>query len=134
MRRMAIVLVTILAVLTTENLCQSESLKKEMREVDRRLIEAVENSNLERVKSLLDKGADVNTRNEFGGTPLHLAQKKAVVEVLISKGAMKNAKTLKRWSIFPTGSTPLDVAEGVRFYEMAAYLKTKGCKRGSELK
>ena len=42
MRRMAIVLVTILAVLTTENLCQSESLKKEMREVDRRLIEAVE--------------------------------------------------------------------------------------------
>ena len=41
-RRMAVVLATILVVLMTEDPCPSESLKRQMREVDRRLIEAVE--------------------------------------------------------------------------------------------
>ena len=86
---------------------------------------------------LITKGADVDALDGSGWTPLHWAAFEGgyeVVQLLISKGAKKNAKTLKRWSIFPAGSTSLDVAEQAHFYDMAAFLKTKGCKRGIEMK
>jgi hypothetical protein len=57
-----------------------------------------------------------------------------VVQLLITKGADKNAKTTQPWSLFTAGSTPLDISEKVKHYDMAAFLKSKGCKRGEDMK
>jgi hypothetical protein len=66
-------------------------------------------------------------------TPLFNAPKE-IFKLLISKGAEKNAKTSQSWSIFPAGSTPLDIAEKAKHYNMAAFLKGCGCKRGEGVK
>lgn len=92
---------------------------------------------IEIAKLLISKGAKVNARDRSGWTSLHWASFEGgaeVVELLISKGAEKNAKTTQPWSIFPTGSTPLDIAEKAKHYDMAAFLKSKGGKRGKDLK
>ncbi|SVA93070.1 uncharacterized protein METZ01_LOCUS145924, partial [marine metagenome] len=60
------------------------------------------------VQAELDKGADVNAKNDDGATPLHHAAEKGhkeIVELLINKGADVNAKNLD-------GKTPLDAAIG----------------------
>lgn len=54
------------------------------------LIEAVKNGNVERVKELIDSGADVDQQDEQGWAPLNFAAGKgntAVVKLLIEKGA-----------------------------------------------
>jgi tetratricopeptide (TPR) repeat protein len=51
--------------------------------------------NLAEAKRLINEGADVNARDNYGRTPLHWAAedgKKEVAELLISKGADVNAK------------------------------------------
>lgn len=86
---------------------------------------------------LITKGARVNARDHLGWTPLHWASFEGgpeVVKLLITKGAEKNAKTTLGWSIFPAGSTPLDISEKAKHFDMAAFLKSKGCKRGEDLK
>ncbi|MDP6307261.1 MAG: ankyrin repeat domain-containing protein, partial [Verrucomicrobiota bacterium] len=54
--------------------------------------------NLENVKELLDAGADVNAKSEFGSTiPLHVAAingYKEIAELLITGGADVNAKDI----------------------------------------
>jgi hypothetical protein len=57
-----------------------------------------------------------------------------VVQLLISKGAEKNAKTSQPWRMFPAGSTPLDISEKAKIYDMGAFLKSKGCRRGEDVK
>ncbi|MEI0697331.1 ankyrin repeat domain-containing protein [Brachyspira intermedia] len=37
------------------------------------LLEAIKNNDLEKVKFLIDKGADVNIKNRYGNTPLNTA-------------------------------------------------------------
>jgi len=86
---------------------------------------------------LIYKGAKVNARDRSGWTPLHWASFEGgpeVVQLLITKGAEKNAKTTQPWSIFSAGSTPLDISEKAKHYDMAAFLKSKGCQRGEDLK
>ena len=54
------------------------------------LHEAAEAGNLEEVKGLIEEGANVNSKDTFGETPLHVAARKGyrgVMEYLISKGA-----------------------------------------------
>ena len=46
-----------------------------------------------KLKKLIDSGADVNARNEYGETPLHFQRGKYAVELLIKAGANVNAKT-----------------------------------------
>lgn len=92
---------------------------------------------VEIAKLLISKGAKVNARDHLGWTPLHWASFEGgpeVVHLLINKGADKNAKTTQPWSIFPASSTPLDIAEKAKFFEMAGFLKSKGCKRGEDVK
>ena len=86
---------------------------------------------------LITKGARVNARDHLGWTPLHWASFEGgpeVVQLLITKGAEKNVKTTQRWSIFPAGSTPLDISEKAKHYDMAVFLKASGCKKGEDLK
>lgn len=49
---------------------------------------------------LLDKGADINAKNDFGVTPLHIANYPEMTELLIQRGASLNA-------IDKEGNTPL---------------------------
>jgi len=59
------------------------------------LHQAIINGDIEHVKSLLSKGADINEKNRLGGTPLHTAMmngKWEIAELLISKGPDLNAK------------------------------------------
>ncbi len=86
---------------------------------------------------LVSKGAKVNARDRSGWMPLHWASFEGgpeVVQLLIAGGAEKNARTARPWSPFPAGSTPLDIAEKAKHYDMATFLKSKGCKRGEDVK
>ena len=62
--------------------------------------------NVQRVRDLLDRGADVNVRNHKGQTALHCAAKAGfdrIVALLLNRGAEVNAKDDK-------GKTPLAIA------------------------
>jgi len=68
---------------------------------------AAVSGDLEEVRELLEKGADVNAKDEEGRTPLHWAAGNGYVEVarlLIEHGADVNAKESRY------GDTPLDLA------------------------
>ncbi|MBE0556663.1 MAG: ankyrin repeat domain-containing protein [Proteobacteria bacterium] len=82
---------------------------------------------------LISKGANVNARDRSGWTPLHWASFEGgpeVMALLIANGAEKNAKTTRPWSLFPAGSTPLDIAEKAKRSDTATVLKNAGCKSG----
>jgi uncharacterized protein len=89
---------------------------------DSALMEAVFSGNLEEVRNLLDKGADVNCRMDGGVTPLMVAAVNGnldVVNLLLDRGADINAKTEK-------GNTALDFAGYKGSPEVVALLKSRG--------
>ena len=65
--------------------------------------EAAAKGQIEAVKQYLAAGADVNAKDKWEETPLHLARTKEIVELLIAKGADVNAKD-------KYGRTPLHYA------------------------
>ena len=83
--------------------------------------------NIEVVKQHLAAGADVDTKHELYGTPLHSAANKEIAELLIVKGADLNAKN-------EGGKTPLDWAIKWNHPELADLLRKHGGKTGEELK
>lgn len=61
-------------------------------QLNEQLLEAVEDANVDSVKNLLEKGADVNTTDTYGRTPLRLAVDEdenatKIVKALLEKGA-----------------------------------------------
>jgi hypothetical protein len=85
------------------------------------LHQAVVGGDIEQVKSLLSKGADINEKNRLGGTPLHTAllnKKEAIAELLISKGADLNVRDNH-------GRTPLFLAIETDQRKIAELLLTK---------
>ena len=85
---------------------------------------AAEAGNIEAVKQHLAAGADVNAKDELGGTPLHhtvVAGHKKIVELLIAEGADVNAKNKR-------GKTPLDWAED--YPETADIIRKHGGQDG----
>ena len=92
------------------------------------IFEAIERGNIEIVKWHLAAGVDV--KDGIGITPLHDACSeghKEIVELLISKGAVLNAKD-------QDGKTPLDKAEHQERTKIADLLRKHGGKTGEELK
>ena len=111
--------------------------KKELKaekfsEIVKLLLNRTTNSkaDVETVKRYLSSGADVNKRNKFGGSLLHIASvqcDKPLVRLLIANGADVNAKTI-------SGRTPLDRANKNNISEIADLLRKHGAKTGEELK
>ena len=57
-------------------------------------------NNIDIIQLLIDKGTDVNAKNNTGNTPLHYAKNLKIAKLLIDNGADVNAKN-------NTGNTPL---------------------------
>ena len=91
------------------------------------LLNAAINGNLELVKELMDKGADVNAVDKDGVTSLHWVTYNGwadIVKVLIDNGADVNAEN-------DNGVTPLLIAENEKFADIAEILKAAGAKGGT---
>ena len=102
---------------------------------DTSLIEAIESGNQDEAIRLIEGGADVNAKDEYGRTPLHMAAGNNAVDVvnlLISKGADINAevnrgKVQGNWEIwFNGGKVPLHYAASSSAVDAMALLIRKG--------
>ncbi len=57
-----------------------------------------------------------------------------IVKILIGNGADKNAQITEGGKMFYKGSTPLDIAIKIKYYEMVKFLELHGCKRQKEIR
>ena len=85
------------------------------------LHQAVRQGDVAAVERLLAQGADVNATDEYGRTPLHLADDPKIAEMLLAKGASLNAPD-------NTGNTPLHIAAVYGNVEVMKLLIVKGAE------
>jgi len=74
--------------------------------LNKELVETVRSGNTEKVRELLERGADPNAKDDDGWTPLHYATYRGhthIVELLIEMGADPNIRN-------KDGKTPADIA------------------------
>jgi hypothetical protein len=82
------------------------------------MIEGIRNGSVAIVHAFIARGADVNHRGEGGGSPLHWAAARGLVdiaELLLAHGARVNARD-------DDGETPLDIARKRGHGEMVVLL------------
>jgi hypothetical protein len=89
---------------------------------DQKLLEASKNGNLEEVKKAINNGANINAKNNYGATPLHLACYNGyleIVECLVENKAEINAKN-------NDGYPPLHLACDKGHLDIVKYLIKNG--------
>jgi ankyrin repeat protein len=104
MRSLVVVIVTMMLVTGCKSVSQNTFQKPSIT-----IHEAAEKGNIESIKNHCDAGTDLNEKNKYGDTPLHIAAvrtSKETVELLIKNGADVNSRT--KW-----GRTPLAEAASV---------------------
>lgn len=87
------------------------------------LINSVKQSNLNKVKEYINKGADISTKDNHGKTPLHIAAKRGLLDIakfLLDKGADIDAQENK------FGRAPLHLAAAKGHLDIVKYLIEKG--------
>ena len=99
----------------------------ELKADERKLVDAARDGDIQKIKSYLAIGIDVNTIDEDGHIPLHWNVNNEIVRLLIAKGANVNA-------ISKHGRTPLDFAIMRGQEEAVETLRKHGGKTGEELK
>ena len=91
---------------------------------DNSIFDAIENQNVQTLKKLVAKGFDLNEKNRFGTSPLHLAISKnnlEIVKVLIVNGASPDVFDASSWNF-----TPLQLAMKMENYEIVKFLVENG--------
>ena len=96
---------------------------KTKREGNTALFTAVEFQSLPSAQALINAGADINSKNIKGYTPLHFAHRSSrdIIELLIDKGAAINARA-------DNGSTPLMEAVIAKNIQIVKSLLDKGAR------
>jgi len=97
---------------------------------DSKAIKAVQEGNKDQVEQLIRHGANINAKDEFDYTLLHLAVNRGNLEItqlLVENNAEINAQDRKMFW------TPLDIAEKDKHDEIVKYLISKGAKKSKEL-
>jgi hypothetical protein len=93
-------------------------------DLNKELVETVRSGNTEKIKELLERGADPNAKDDVGWTPLHHAAYRGhthIVELLIKKGADSSIKN-------KDGKTPADIApKEARKMSLDFLEKLRGC-------
>jgi len=98
---------------------RSEDKRKEL---DFLLFNAIESENIEEIEFLLANEIDINIKNDFSETPLHLAVSagfQIIVEYLVSAGAMINAQDAQ-------GNTPIMLSVKQNLTQITSFLITCG--------
>ena len=85
-RNLIYVITTLLLVLIINTSCNN----KDLTQADKDLLEAIRSGDTAKVAFLLEKNANVRSRNQHGNTALHLAASRGnceIIEILIKNGA-----------------------------------------------
>ncbi|MDE0716500.1 MAG: ankyrin repeat domain-containing protein [Rhodospirillaceae bacterium] len=86
------------------------------------LAEASRSGDAERLKFLIDNGADVNSRGKYDRTPLHWANTSLAAKILVNEGAKVDARDS------PSSMTPLHLAAYYNNVPVVEALLTFGAK------
>ena len=100
---------------------QAKPNNEELKKLNEQLLHAALNGSLEEVKEALDKGADINTKDNDGDTPLTIASLLGHTDIakqLIDKGANIETKNNE-------GNTPLALASYWGHTDIAKHLTKK---------